>query len=1135
MRSAILKWSCPILWLSVGFVAASEEYRAAVLHTGLPEESSSFLEALSKEAVAAGCVVEPVDLAGLCDEGILSSSRFDLLVLADASALPTDAIPVMDAYLRGGGDVLALHAPLWQRQLIRDGDAWLERDAFAAAHAQDLMQHAIVDFGVQGIDGWRRTTNDESHATTCEITDSAETPFSKALHIAISRLSGWDTMVSPPLDAPFPEKHTLTVFHAKGGPETGELAIEWTERDGARWIATVPLSESWRQYVLAPSDFRYWESVASRAGTVFDPTNAASLAIGLAHTHTRLKGDAHEYWAGSIGTAERTSVHDKMLTHATLPAWELLSPGYKFFAPDSATYLYARKDQAIINKGLLPMPAQLLSTHPRPGAGGFDKGRAWRCQPLLVTSTANAQWRGVPASMLVHADGPYRSGVWASFAIADMAWYQTPEALACLSGVMKSMRRGVFLIDAGTNNYTYFEGQAMKLGMRVLNVGREARDALVGRVRLLDRATGAEVCAREFSTTLAPASEDRLAEEWTPGVWPEKGIAVRVELFDGEDLLDCARHDAYLWRARPSPQFVTVQDGEFVLSGSRWRAHGVNYMPTSGIGTEDQHYFEQWLGARSYDPEVIDRDLRHIVDLGMNAVSVFIYRESMEAQNLLDLLRRCDSFDIKVNLSLRPGTPLEFEWDMMRDLLEYYHIREQDSVFALDLAWEPMFGNHEDRRQWDARWRDWVVERYSSIENAEKDWGFTAPRNDAGQLSNPLSNQTVEDGPWRVMVAAYRRFLDTLLYEYYSKARNLVRTIDPVHPVSFRMTEAGNPTFYWSERIPYDFPYLSAAVDLLAPEAYGRIGDWERVKPGWFEYEYGRWAAPGLPLIWAEAGVSAWSISKMTSTPDLLQFQADYYANLYKMLIGSGADGVFFWWYPGGYRTNERSDYGIINPDGSDRPVTAVIRSQAAAFINGPSAKPVTDWLEIDRDIHAAGISGAYDNAKEQFWTLIAENKVPGLKTAATGSSSADCPLIAVGNTPYNGSNPPKYLDGFIDRVELLDLTGTWVTIQRGDTVAVRDGAPVAARIKATNLGEAQWLPSEPEARAGTVSLLVEGTESRDVTIASAVPRHGSLQLDDVVLHESAPTAPEKITLTFDCKDRARFGPRFEFTIEPGH
>ena len=40
----------------------------------------------------------------------------------------------------------------------------------------------------------------------------------------------------------------------------------------------------------------------------------------------------------------------------------------------------------------------------------------------------------------------------------------------------------------------------------------------------------------------------------------------------------------------------------------------------------------------------------------------------------------------------------------------------------------------------------------------------------------------------------------------------------------------------------------------------------------------------------------------------------------YRMFIESGADGVFFWWYPGGFRLGENSDFGIINPDGTTDP-----------------------------------------------------------------------------------------------------------------------------------------------------------------------------------------------------------------------
>lgn len=50
------------------------------------------------------------------------------------------------------------------------------------------------------------------------------------------------------------------------------------------------------------------------------------------------------------------------------------------------------------------------------------------------------------------------------------------------------------------------------------------------------------------------------------------------------------------------------------------------------------------------------------------------------------------------------------------------------------------------------------------------------------------------------------------------------------------------------------------------------------------------------------------------------------------MLSKSGSDGVYFWWYPGEYRVDEKSDYGIINPDETYRPATYVIKEHQNVF-----------------------------------------------------------------------------------------------------------------------------------------------------------------------------------------------------------
>jgi hypothetical protein len=660
------------------------------------------------------------------------------------------------------------------------------------------------------------------------------------------------------------------------------------------------------------------------------------------------------------------------------------------------------------------------------------------------------------------------------------------------------MIRGIHLIDAGANFYTYFDDQTPVLGLRIANCAKSNAQLvarLVARIDVADADSNSRLFTREWPVDLAPGAETRLTEPWRPATWPENGCHVTAQLLIDGAPIDEAAHDIQVWRPKPDKHFIAVKDGDFTLDGRRWRAHGVNYMPSTGIAAEDGQYFEQWLSDRSYSPEAVDRDLDHIVDLGLNSVSIFLYHQSLGSQNLLDLLRRLEIRGLKANLSLRPGTPLDFEWDKVREMIEYYRLAENDTLFAYDLAWEPLWMFQKDRRRWDPDWEAWVVDRYGSIENAERDWEFAIPRDQNGAVTNPPVEHTDEDGPWRRMLAAYRRFLDTLLYKHYSKARDLVRSVDPNHLVSFRMTEAGNPTMSWRGVMPYDFPGLAAAVDLLEPEAYGRIGDWEKVKPGWFEYEYARWAAPELPMMWAEAGVSAWDLGTMRSPEDKLDFQAAYFADFYRMLISSGADGIFWWWYPGGFRAGENSDYGIVNPDGSDRPVSRVIRNNATPFIDGPPARQIDSWIQIDRDARAEGVPGIYKLAGDDFWRLIEAGKVPGLRTAGTGTTSADCPLIAVGNTPCNGSNPPKYLDAFFD--------------------AVQQNSDGTTQIRVTNLGEATWLAQGN----GAVCLT-----ARSETGVAEFPLHQDVSpRKAAILNVALP--PGQAQLRMDCKGRTPFGP----------
>ena len=240
--------------------------------------------------------------------------------------------------------------------------------------------------------------------------------------------------------------------------------------------------------------------------------------------------------------------------------------------------------------------------------------------------------------------------------------------------------------------------------------------------------------------------------------------------------------------------------------------------------------------------------------------------------------------------------------------------------------------------------------------------------------------QLTRDGEWRKLVADYRLFLDDLLREKYSAARTLMKSIDSHHAVSFRMSNTGDPLYNWDAALPYDFYGLADAVDIWAPEAYGRIGDWERVRAGDFTAAYARLCDARKPLMWAEMGYSAWDMNRMAPDPEKLAFEGRYHADFYRMMIESGADGVFFWWYPGGFRLGENSDFGIINPDGTDRPVTKVIRTEGPRFLKARKPAKPDYWITVDRDRDARGLFGIYEAAQADFWKAMTEGRQPGLK-----------------------------------------------------------------------------------------------------------------------------------------------------------
>lgn len=952
----------------------------ALLDANLPGIDKALIDRYAEALASSGCAVTRLSAEMLANPFLVTPERFDILMLIQPTVFPAECIGTVRAYAEGGGDLVVLGGPAFRDLVWRVGDQWVTRDDLRTAVAERIEPSVFLPMDA-GIGEWTRSTNDATTASRAE-TDTGAAGTAGCLRLDIQGLNGWDTFGTQFAGSPFAAGEQLTCFWAKGDDTTTQMSIEWRERDGSRWIAVVPVTTEWRRYALLPEDFRHWQDGTSRGtgSDRFRPENAAELVVGLAFTHTTAVGAGdHTLWvdefaATAIPEAEREFLTESALVQA--PTLESISPAYKLYPVEGARTVEPDPRQVLWSGEAVAAPTGLTAIHPRPQGTGYGKDRRWRWVPLLRAIREDGRVAGFAAALVLNGKPPYQGGAWLSIPTNDPAFLGGEALVGQVCSLAARMVDGVFLYEGGAEYYAYEPGETVGIGASIVNHGGLAPTA---HLRISVAPEGGEAVVISAPTiAVGPDGTASVATSWSPGGLTAPSYTVRTELVDGERVVDRLEHPLNVWRPKADPSFITTGAGDFMRDGKRWYPFGVNYMPSSGVGAEEGRYFELWLDPQPYDPDIIEWDLADCERIGLNSVSVFLYHDSLGSRNLWDLLMRCERHGIMVNLSLRPGTPMHFEWAKMREMIETAQLARCGTIFAYDLAWEPFFGSYVQRTEWDAEWLAWVERTYGTVEKAETAWGFAAPRKE-GALTGPSDEQLNGDGPWTNMSVDYRGFVDELVGTKYAEARRLVRSVDPNHLVSFRMTVAGDPTCGQTP-LPYDLKGLAGAVDIMEPEGYGRIGDWDRVRPGWFTAAYARAVAPELPVIWGEFGYTVWDLARMAPSEKALAWEGGFYRDFLEMMLRSGANGGFCWWFPGGFRYGENSDFGILNPDRSWRPCTEALREYAGK-LTADREIPVPDvWINISRTGHADGIVGIYREVEERFWQAIDEGKTPGLR-----------------------------------------------------------------------------------------------------------------------------------------------------------
>lgn len=935
---------------------------------------------------------QQVEAALVSAEDLTKASRpfdpADVLVLPDAGTCRLDVAQAVTARLENGGKVLFLGEAPFQTLLYPLNGKWVGRDEFlnGTIHSTPVMPASAET--VRSLE----TMSDEMQLTSPVTVRTEKAPMWEGarpvMHVDIPHLKGWRIISTTPT-AEIPREAIMS-FWARGTSETTALAVEWKEKDGSRWIATVPLEETWHFYALQPKDFPFWyDSQSLRRGGHGDrvhPENAEAITFGLAMTHTKLSAGPHSFEIGDIGVS--APVAGEQLKEAEIKPIDCIYPRDMLYWMHPASVEIAEPYRTADMFKLPELPKDAWSCYWRPMGSGFEKHRPSRFIPVVTAKNADGSRAGTLAAMVLSFVKPYPGAVY-GYVSVPVDKLQTEPWSMIVAKMLRRMQVGMFYSEAGTAEFTYDVRDEPDMWIATSDfISCDITSVPIKRIVVIDQGDRRIFDRREGPGVVSYSRDIRSQRKLAGALRPKDAgdvYKLRAELHINDELADVIEQEIGFDGPRTEQKFVSAKDRMFVREGKPFRAFGVNYMPSSGMARLVGEEFEYWIEDPSYDPEIVEQDLARIEKMGFNMISVFVYRQASTVHgnaNVLDLLRRARKHNLLVNMSLRPNwNPFPAPDDVLENLITKFRMAEKDEIMAYDIAWEPWWGEYKRRIQHGATWRNWVGKKYGSEAAAEPAWGFKPappPGIKAEQALEhfPSDDQLRKDDVWTTAVADYRTFVDEYLGSRYAQARDTIRKLDPNHLVSFRQSEGGNPLVD-PGMYPLELRSVADAVDFFSPEGYG-IGDTtETARTLLFTNSYAQGIAPGKPVICAEYGYSVNSGSALDLRPDQLRREAQVYKNVLGAALAARSAGTVCWWFPGGFRRGENSDFGVINPDNTERPVAAVLREYSRLFAETPLPVIWQPELKERRAESVTGYAGMFTRCKERFFKAVTPGSIP--------------------------------------------------------------------------------------------------------------------------------------------------------------
>lgn len=339
----------------------------------------------------------------------------------------------------------------------------------------------------------------------------------------------------------------------------------------------------------------------------------------------------------------------------------------------------------------------------------------------------------------------------------------------------------------------------------------------------------------------------------------------------------------------------------------------------------------------------------------------------------------------------------------------------------------------------------------------------------------PTDSQLASSGPWDALVQAYRHAIDAEVSRRYAKVVRAIKAVAPDQLVSCRQGYGGNGSVADVPKYPLALPSTGAHFDFLSVEGYVlRTLDSSFVRSHAAALDaYARWAAGETkPMIWAESGY----YNPANVNPQELAAAGQWYDIFLSALTEAQSDGTGAWWWPGGPRLDEGTDFGLLNHDRSERPCATAFRKWDPLF-QGPRPAKTDQVIAFDPIQGTMGDTSVLQALDAQ--TLAVLNAGKHVVIAAPGEATTQLDPVT-----FIAPNATKDLWADVHQVEIAtSAAGPWTEVSDGGAYAIPKGSPVWVRARIFNIGTTKWLAS------GTNAAHLGGNEAFGLGFRAPIPQ----------------------------------------------